>query len=116
MPEPIDRSASWPHVHGDPGRYSYARTGSPTVDAAEAALGALDGGRALLFPGMAAVTAALLLLRPGATVALAEGAYYGHRRLLDHLQPWQLQGSSSTRPGRHPRLTSSSSRHPPTRC
>ena len=92
MPEPIDRSASWPHVHGDPGRYSYARIGSPTVDAAEAALGALDGGRALLFDGMAAVTAALLtLLRPGATVALAEGAYYGHRRLLDHLQPWQLR-------------------------
>jgi cystathionine gamma-synthase len=93
MPEPLDRSASWPNEHGDPSRYSYARIGSPTVDAAEAALGALDGGRALLFPsGMSAVTTALLtLLRPGATVALAEGAYYGHRRLLDHLQPWQLQ-------------------------
>src|SRR5262245_46940554 len=93
MPEPVDRSASWPHAHGEPGRYSYARSGSPTVEAAEEALGALDGGRALLFPsGMAAVTATLLtLLRPGSTMALAAGAYYGHRRLLDHLQAWQLQ-------------------------
>jgi cystathionine gamma-synthase len=58
--------------------------------AAEDALGRLDGGRALLFPsGMAAVTAMVLtLLRPGQVIALAEGAYYGHRVLFDHLGPW----------------------------
>jgi cystathionine gamma-synthase len=93
VPAPLDRSASWPHEHGEPGRYSYARAGNPTTEATEAALGELDGGRALLFPsGMAAVTAVVLtMLRPGATVALAGGAYYGHRRLLDHLAHWQVR-------------------------
>jgi cystathionine gamma-synthase len=93
VPAPLDRSASWPHEHGEPGPYSYARTANPTTEAAEAALDALDAGRALLFPsGMAAVTAVLLtMLRPGATVALAAGAYYGHRRLLDRLEQWQLR-------------------------
>jgi cystathionine gamma-synthase len=38
---------------------------------------------------MAAVTCVVLtMLRPGGTLALAEGAYYGHRTLLDHLAPW----------------------------
>jgi cystathionine gamma-synthase len=38
---------------------------------------------------MAAVTCVVLtMLRPGGTIALAEGAYYGHRTLLDHLRPW----------------------------
>ncbi|HKP09204.1 MAG TPA: PLP-dependent aspartate aminotransferase family protein, partial [Gaiella sp.] len=70
--------------------FSYARADHPTGVACEEALGALDGGDALLFPsGMAAVTTVVLtLLRPGATIALAEGAYYGHRTLLDHLAPW----------------------------
>jgi cystathionine gamma-synthase len=92
VPAPLDRSASWPYERGEPGRYSYARAANPTTEAAEAALGELDGGRALLFPsGMAAVTAVVLtMLRPGATVALAAGAYYGHRRLLDHLAHWQV--------------------------
>jgi cystathionine gamma-synthase len=41
---------------------------------------------------MAAVTAILLtLLRPGATVGLALGAYYGHRVLLDGLAHWGLR-------------------------
>jgi cystathionine gamma-synthase len=87
---PFDRSATWPYVDGEPGRFSYARADHPTGVACEEALGALDGGDALLFPsGMAAVTCVVLTtLRPGGTVALAEGAYYGHRTLLDHLGPW----------------------------
>jgi cystathionine gamma-synthase len=28
------------------------------------------------------------MLRPGGTIALAEGAYYGHRTLFAHLAPW----------------------------
>jgi cystathionine gamma-synthase len=41
---------------------------------------------------MAAVTTVVLtMLRPGGTIALAEGAYYGHRTLLDHLAPWGVR-------------------------
>ena len=71
-------------------RFSYARADHPTGVACEEALGALDGGHALLYPsGMGAVTAVVLtMLRPGGTIALAEGAYYGHRVLFDHLAPW----------------------------
>jgi len=87
---PLDRSATWPYEDGEPGRFSYVRADHPTGVACEAALGALDGGYALLFPsGMAAVTCVVLtMLPPGGTVALAEGAYYGHRTLLAHLAPW----------------------------
>ena len=90
MSPPLDRSSTWPYEDGEPGRFSYVRADHPTGVACEAALGALDGGDALLFPsGMAAVTCVVLtMLRPGGTVALAEGAYYGHRTLLDHLAPW----------------------------
>lgn len=90
--QPLDRSASWPYEHGRPGRFSYVRADHPTGVAAEEALGALDGGRALLFPsGMSALTTALLtLLEPGCTVALAAGAYYGHATLLAHLTRWQV--------------------------
>jgi cystathionine gamma-synthase len=89
---PIDRSASWPYDAGEPGPYSYARAGHPTGVACEAALGVLDSGSALLFPsGMAAVTTMLFtLLQPGGTVALAEGAYYGHGALLDHFAGWGI--------------------------
>jgi cystathionine gamma-synthase len=87
---PLDRSATWPYEDGEPGRFSYARANHPTGAACEEALGALDGGHALLYPsGMGAVTTVVLtMLPPGGTIALAEGAYYGHRVLFDHLAPW----------------------------
>lgn len=87
---PLDRSATWPYDDGEPGRFSYVRADHPTGAACEEALGALDGGHALLYPsGMGAVTTVVLtMLRPGGTIALAEGAYYGHRVLFDHLAPW----------------------------
>jgi cystathionine gamma-synthase len=87
---PLDRSATWPYEEGEPGRFSYARADHPPGVACEEALGALDGGHALLYPsGMGAVTTVVLtMLPPGGTIALAEGAYYGHRTLLDHLAPW----------------------------
>lgn len=90
MHAPLDRSATWPYEDGEPGRFSYARADHPTGVVCEDALGALEGGYALLYPsGMAAVTNVVLtMLRPGGTIALAEGAYYGHRTLLDHLAPW----------------------------
>ncbi len=93
MEAPLDRSATWPYEDGEPGQFSYARADHPTGVACEAALGTLDGGHALLYPsGMGAMTTVVLtLLRPGATLALAEGAYYGHRVLLDHLAPWGVR-------------------------
>ncbi len=93
MTAPLDRSTTWPYVDGEPGEFSYARHGSPTVAEAERRLGELDGGRALLFAsGAAAATAVVLgLLEPGRTVALAEGAYYGTGELLDELAGWRVR-------------------------
>ena len=93
MGAPLDRSATWPYEGGEPGRFSYARADHPTGVACEEALGTLDGGHALLYPsGMGAVTTVVLtMLPPGGTIALAEGAYYGHRVLLDHLGPWGVK-------------------------
>ena len=92
MTAPLDRSSTWPYLDGEPGRFSYVRADHPSAVACEEALGALDGGHALLYPsGMGAVTTVVLtLLRPGATIALAEGAYYGHRQLFDHLAGWGI--------------------------
>jgi cystathionine gamma-synthase len=89
----LDRSTTWPYESGEPGRFSYARDNHPTGMACEEMLGALDGGRALLFPsGMGAVTTVLLtMLRPGQTIAVAEAAYYGHAQLVRHLEPWGLR-------------------------
>ena len=89
MTAPLDRSATWPYdAAGEPGRFSYARAEQPNAVSVERALGELEGGRALLFPaGMGAVTGVVLtMLPPGGTIALAEGAYYGHRQLFDHLR------------------------------
>ena len=93
MTQPLDRSASWPYDNGEPRRFSYARADHPSAVAVEEELGALDGGRALLFPsGMGAVTTVVLtMLPPGGTIALAAGAYYGHRQLFDHLAPWGIR-------------------------
>ena len=93
MTAPLDRSATWPYEDGQPGRFSYARADHPAGVACEEALGALDGGHALLYPsGMGAVTTVVLtMLRAGDTIALAEGAYYGHRVLFDHLAPWGVR-------------------------
>jgi cystathionine gamma-synthase len=90
---PIDRSTTWPYEDGEAGAFSYSRFSSPTVAEAEGALGALDGGEALLFAsGTAACTSVLLgLLSPGQTVALAAGAYYGTGVLLSELARWGLR-------------------------
>ncbi|HZR95882.1 MAG TPA: PLP-dependent transferase [Gaiellaceae bacterium] len=93
MPFPLDRSTIWPYEDGEPGEFSYARTSSPTVAEAERRLGELDRGTALLFAsGMAASSAVVLgLLEPGATVALAAGAYYGTGTLFSELARWGLR-------------------------
>src|SRR5215216_5687356 len=92
--EPVDRSTIWPYdANGDPREFYYSRYGHPTGAAAEAGLGELEGGDALLYAsGMAAETAVLLSLAgPGTTVALAEGAYYGTSVLLRELERWGIR-------------------------
>ena len=92
MTTPVDRSTTWPYEDGEPGRFSYSRFSSPTVEEAERALGELDGGEALLFASGAAASAAavLALLAPGQTIALAEGAYYGTGALFRELARWGI--------------------------
>src|SRR5690242_20971965 len=92
--EPLDRSTIWPYdEQGKPGDFYYQRFGSPTVAAAEAALGELDGGTALLFPSGAGATTALVLslLEPGDAVALARGGYYGTGVTFAALSRWGLR-------------------------
>lgn len=87
------RSTIFPYEDGEPGAFSYARYDHPTGVEAEAALGALDGGEALLFAsGSAASTAAVLaLLDPGQTIALAEGSYWGTSALFRALERWGVR-------------------------
>src|SRR5919109_4024824 len=90
----IDRSTIWPYADGERGPFYYSREAHPTGVEAERRLGELEGGQALLFSsGMAAATAILLaLLRPGQTVALAEGAYFGNEIMMRNLLgPWGLK-------------------------
>jgi cystathionine gamma-synthase len=90
----VDRSTIWPYdERGEPKEFFYVRYGHPTGAEAEARLGALESGEALLYAsGMAAATAVVLALaEPGATVALAAGAYYGTSVLLRELERWGLQ-------------------------
>src|SRR5579884_106930 len=92
--EPLDRSTVWPYdERGEPGEFHYQRFGNPTVAAAEAALGELDGGTALLFPSGAGASTALVLslLEPGDTIALAAGGYYGTGGTFAALAPWGVR-------------------------
>ena len=91
--EPVDRSTIWPYdERGEPGRFYYSRYDHPAGVAAETELGRREGGDALLYSsGMGAATAILLALaRPGTTVALAEGCYYGTSKLLGLLERWDI--------------------------
>src|SRR5215468_10973052 len=94
MSEPLDRSTIWPYdEQGELPEFNYQRFGSPTVTAAETALGELDGGTALLFPSGAGATTALVLslLEPGDTIALVQGGYYGTGVTFAALAPWGLR-------------------------
>jgi cystathionine gamma-synthase len=94
MSEPLDRSTLWPYdQQGEPRDFYYQRFGNPTVAAAEAALGELDGGTALLFPSGSAATTALVLslLAPGDTLALASGGYYGTGGTFAALEKWGVR-------------------------
>ena len=89
----LDRSTIWPYRDGEPGEFFYSRYDHPSGVEAERALGELEGGHALLFSSGAAAstTAALGLVGPGQTIALAEGAYYGTSMLFRELERWGLR-------------------------
>jgi cystathionine gamma-synthase len=89
----LDRSVIWPYRAGEPGEFYYQRYAHPAGVAAERALAELEGGDALLFPsGSGAITTLVLSeLRPGQTIALAEGAYYGTSLLFRALEPWGVR-------------------------
>jgi cystathionine gamma-synthase len=88
----VDRSTIWPYDDGEPGEFYYQRDGHPTGAEAERALGELDGGDALLFASGAGATTALVLAfcKPGDTIALAEGAYFGTGAGFRELARWGL--------------------------
>lgn len=90
---PLDRSTIWPYEDGEPGAFFYSRYANPTTAAAERALGALEGGEALLFPsGSGAITALVLAtLGPGRRIALTQDAYYGTSVLFGMLARWGLE-------------------------
>ncbi len=69
------------------GPVGYARDGNPTWTAFEEALGALEGGSALVFSsGMAAIAAALSLAPRGAIIVAPTHAYSGTGALLASLE------------------------------
>jgi cystathionine gamma-synthase len=68
------------------GPVDYARAGNPTWTAFEEALGAVEGGSALVFSsGMAAIAAALSLAPPGAVIVAPTHAYGGTSAILASL-------------------------------
>ncbi|PYE86037.1 cystathionine gamma-lyase [Pseudoroseicyclus aestuarii] len=75
------------HLPGDPaGVPAYGRMANPTWEAAEHALGHLEGAPALLFPsGMAAIAAAFFaLLKAGDRLLLPTDGYYTSRLLAEN--------------------------------
>jgi cystathionine gamma-synthase len=89
----LDRSTIWPYKDGEPGEFVYQRYGHPVGADVERQLGELDGGHALVFASGSGATTALVLtfLSSGATIALAEGAYFGTGVLFGELDRWGLQ-------------------------
>jgi cystathionine gamma-synthase len=92
-PEPVERATIAPYRDGEATEFYYQRSAHPTQAEAEALLGDLDGGHALLFPSGAGATTSIVLglLAPGDTIAIARDAYYGTTVLLRELGRWGLR-------------------------
>lgn len=99
-PDTIAVAAGRPHEPGAPlnvpptfasnfqdgGSTYYARFGTPTYDAFESAIGALEGGQSVAFSsGMAAAAAILDDLPVGARVVTSDNIYHGVRALLGEM-------------------------------
>jgi cystathionine gamma-synthase len=93
QPPALDRATIHPYEDGTPGPVYYQRAAHAVGLEAERLLGELDGGHALLFSSGSAATTALILamLAPGATVAIADGGYYGTYAVIQtELTRWGL--------------------------
>jgi cystathionine gamma-synthase len=91
---PLDRATIHAYENATPGPVYYQRMAHPVGLEAERVLGGIEGGHALLFPSGAGATTALVLatLAPGASVAVADGGYYGTVSLLrGELSRWGLE-------------------------
>ena len=83
MNAPVTLSSTYVQAAG----VEYGRDGNAGWGALEAALGALDGGRAVTFAsGLAAATAIADLVPTGGTVVLSSVTYYGVRNILERMQ------------------------------
>ena len=83
MNPPITMSSTYVHD----ATVEYGRDGNAGWGALEAALGALDGGRAVTFAtGLAATTAIADLVPTGGTVVLSSVTYYGVRNVFERMQ------------------------------
>ena len=89
----LDRATIHPFVDATPGPFFYQRMAHPVGVEAERLIGELEGGHALLFSSGSGATTALLLamLKPGATIAVADGGYYGTVGLMRDLSRWGLE-------------------------
>jgi cystathionine gamma-synthase len=101
---PLDHATIHPYVDAISGPFFYQRTAHPVGAEAERVLGELDGGHALLFSSGTGATTALLLamLKPGATVAVAAGGYYGTVALMRELAGWGLEVEEFDQTGEPP--------------
>ena len=83
------------HLAGDPAgsEFTYGRYENPTWTAYEQAVGALEGGDALVFgSGMGAISTLLLaLLDPGDQIVIPSDAYYNVRQLAHDLLPYEVR-------------------------
>ena len=100
----LDRATIHPYVDAAPGPVFYQRDAHPVGLEAEGVLGELDGGHALLFSSGSGATTALLLalLEPGATVAVADGGYFGTVALMQKLTRWGLNVEAFDQTGEPP--------------
>ncbi len=101
----LSRATIDPYVDAAPGPFFYQRNAHPVGVEAERILGELEGGHALLFSSGTGATTALLLalLKPGATVAIADGGYFGTVALMEReLSRWGVRTVAFDQTGEPP--------------
>jgi cystathionine gamma-synthase len=102
---PLERATVHPYEDATPGPVYYQRTAHPVGLEAERLMGELEGGPALLFASGSGATTALILaqLKPGATVAVADGGYFGTFALMQNeLTRWGLNVEGFDQTGEPP--------------
>jgi cystathionine beta-lyase/cystathionine gamma-synthase len=100
----LDRATIHPYVDATPGPFYYQRMAHPVGVEAERVIGELEGGHTLLFSSGSGATTSLLLamLKPGATIAVADGGYFGTVGLMRELSRWGLEIETFDQTGEPP--------------